>query len=63
MEATTKLALQQFQLQAKLLRSVLTPNAALLRFQGSANLTVDQVLRRRTESLTIYRLNLIGGSA
>ena len=60
MEATTKLALQQFQLQAKLLRSVLTPNAALLKFQGSANLTVDQVLRRRTEFLTIYRLNLIG---
>ena len=36
-------ALHQFQLQAKLLRSVLTPNAALLKFQGSANLTVDQV--------------------
>jgi DNA segregation ATPase FtsK/SpoIIIE, S-DNA-T family len=59
-ESTTKLALQQFQLQAKLLHSVLTPNAALLKFQGSANLTVDQVLRRRTEFLTTYRLNLIG---
>ena len=59
-ESTTKLALQQFQLQAKLLHSVLTPNAALLKFQGSANLTVDQVLRRRTEFLTTYGLNLIG---
>jgi S-DNA-T family DNA segregation ATPase FtsK/SpoIIIE len=59
-ESTTKLALQQFQLQAKLLHSVLTPNAALLKFQGSANLTVDQVLRHRTEFLTTYGLNLIG---
>jgi S-DNA-T family DNA segregation ATPase FtsK/SpoIIIE len=59
-EATTRLALQQFQLQAKLLRSVLTPNAALLKFQGSANLTVEQVLRRRTEFLTTYGLKLIG---
>jgi S-DNA-T family DNA segregation ATPase FtsK/SpoIIIE len=59
-EGTTKLALQQFQLQAKLLHSTLTPNAALLNFQGSANLTVDRVLRRRTEFLTTYGLNLIG---
>ena len=58
-EATTKLALQQFQLQAKLLHSVLTPNTALLKFQGSANLTIDQVMRRRTEFLTTYRLNLV----
>lgn len=59
-ENTAKTALHQFQLQAKLLRSVLTPNAALLKFQGSANLTVDQVLRRRLEFLTTYGLNLIG---
>jgi S-DNA-T family DNA segregation ATPase FtsK/SpoIIIE len=59
-EGTAKEALRQFQLQAKLLRSVLTPNAALLKFRGSANLTVDQVLRRRLEFLTTYRLNLIG---
>lgn len=55
-----KEALRQFQLQSKLLRSVLTPNAALLKFRGSANLTVDQVLRRRLEFLTTYGLNLIG---
>jgi S-DNA-T family DNA segregation ATPase FtsK/SpoIIIE len=59
-EATAKAALQQFQLQAKLLRSVLTPNAALLKFQGSAQLTVDQVLRRRSEFLTTHGLELIG---
>jgi S-DNA-T family DNA segregation ATPase FtsK/SpoIIIE len=59
-EAAAKAALQQFQLQAKLLRSVLTPNAALLKFQGSARLTVDQVLRRRSEFLTTHGLNLIG---
>jgi len=59
-EAATKTALHQFQLQAKLLDVVLTPNAALLRFQGSANLTVDQVLRRRAEFLTTHGLDLIG---
>jgi S-DNA-T family DNA segregation ATPase FtsK/SpoIIIE len=59
-EATAREALRQFQLQAKLLRSVLTPNAALLKFRGSASLTVDQVQRRRLEFLTTYRLNLIG---
>jgi DNA segregation ATPase FtsK/SpoIIIE, S-DNA-T family len=59
-EEATKLALHQFHLQAKLLRSVLTPNAALLKFQGSAQLTVDQVLRRRVEFLTTHGLSLIG---
>lgn len=59
-EGATKAALNQFQLQAKLVRSVLTPNAALLKFQGSASLTVDQVLRRRSEFLTTHGLNLIG---
>ena len=59
-EATAREALRQFQLQAKLLRSVLTPNAALLKFRGSAGLTVDQVQRRRMEFLTTYGLNLIG---
>jgi DNA segregation ATPase FtsK/SpoIIIE, S-DNA-T family len=59
-ESTAKGALHQFQLQAKLLRSVLTPNAALLKFRGSANMTVDQVLRRRLEFLTTYGLNVVG---
>lgn len=59
MEHQTKLALQGFGLQAKLLESKLTPNAALLKFQGSANLTVDQVLRKQTEFKTTYGLSLV----
>lgn len=59
-EVAAKAALQQFQLQAKLLRSVLTPNAALLKFQGSAQLTIDQVIRRRSEFLTTHGLDLVG---
>lgn len=58
-ENSCKGALQQFQLQSKLLSGVLTPNAGLLKFQGSANLTVDQVLRRRSEFLTTHKLNVI----
>ncbi|HEX8350226.1 MAG TPA: FtsK/SpoIIIE domain-containing protein, partial [Hymenobacter sp.] len=58
-EHQTKLALQGFGFQAKLLQSKLTPNAALLKFQGSANLTVDQVLRKQTEFKTTYGLSLV----
>jgi len=57
--AVTKSALQQLKLQAKLLDSALTPNSALLKFAGSANMTVDQVLRRRSELLTTFALNVI----
>jgi S-DNA-T family DNA segregation ATPase FtsK/SpoIIIE len=55
----TKYALQQFQLQAKLLSNVLTPNSALLKFAGSMHLTVDQVQKRRSEFLTTYGLNIV----
>jgi S-DNA-T family DNA segregation ATPase FtsK/SpoIIIE len=55
----TKSALQQLQLQARLLSSSLTPNSAILRFAGSANLTVDLVLRKRSELLTTFGLNVI----
>ncbi len=58
-ESKCKGALQQFQLQSKLIAKALTPNAALLKFQGSANLTVEQVLRRRSEFLTTHGLNVI----
>jgi S-DNA-T family DNA segregation ATPase FtsK/SpoIIIE len=58
-ESKCKGALQQFQLQSKLLMKTLTPNAALLKFQGSANLTVEQVLKRRSEFLTTHGLNVI----
>lgn len=58
-EGRCKGALQQFQLQSKLVMKTLTPNAALLKFQGSANLTVEQVLKRRSEFLTTHGLNVI----
>lgn len=58
-ENKTKGALQQFQLQSKLAQSVLTPNSALLKFVGSANLTVEQVLRRRSEFLTTHGINIV----
>jgi S-DNA-T family DNA segregation ATPase FtsK/SpoIIIE len=58
-ESRCKGALQQFQLQSKLLTKALTPNAALLKFQGSANLTVEQVLKRRSEFLTTHGLTVI----
>lgn len=52
-------ALQQLGMQAKPLAQTLTPNAAILRFAGSANLTVEQVLRKRSELLTTHGLNAI----
>jgi DNA segregation ATPase FtsK/SpoIIIE, S-DNA-T family len=58
-ESQTKGALQQFQLRSKLISSVLTPNSALLKFAGSADLTVEQVMKRRSEFLTTHGLNII----
>lgn len=55
----TKGALQQFQLQSKILEKKLTPNAALIKFAGGPNLTVDMVLKRRSEFLTTHGLNII----
>lgn len=52
-------ALQQFQLNSKLLSCILTPNALLMKFQGASNLTVDQVLKKRSEFLTTHGLNII----
>jgi S-DNA-T family DNA segregation ATPase FtsK/SpoIIIE len=59
MESACKGALQQFHLKSKLLESKLTPNCALLKFQGSSNLTVDQVQKRQTEFLTSYGLKIV----
>jgi DNA segregation ATPase FtsK/SpoIIIE, S-DNA-T family len=58
-ETKAKHALQQFQLQAKVVSSALTPNCALIKFAGSANLTVEQVSRKRSELLTTYGLNVV----
>lgn len=59
-EFKLKSALQQFQLQAKLVTSKLTPNAALIKYAGSASLTVEQVAKRRSELLTTHGLHIIG---
>ncbi len=58
-ESRTKAALQQFQMRSKLLNSILTPNAALLKFAGSDDLTVELVSKRRSQFLTTYGLNII----
>lgn len=58
-ERQCKGALQHFQLHSKLLSATLTPNSALLKFQGSSDLTIEQVLRRRSEFLTTHKLNVI----
>lgn len=56
----TRTALQQFQLNSKIVgEPKLTPNAAIIRFQGAANMTVEQVLKRRSEMLTTHALNVI----
>ena len=58
-ESRTKAALQQFQMRSKLLNSILTPNAALLKFAGSDDLTVELMNKRRSQFLTTYSLNII----
>lgn len=55
----TRSALQQLGLQAKLIDQKLTPNAGILRFSGSASITVEQVLKRRSELLTTHKLDII----
>ncbi len=53
-------ALQQFQLNSRVLAEPrLTPNAAIIRFQGAPNMTVEHVLKRRSEFLTTHGLNVI----
>jgi len=52
-------ALQQYQMRSKVLSSTLTPNAALLKFAGGDDLTVEQVLKRRSQFLTTYGLDII----
>ncbi|WP_228030247.1 FtsK/SpoIIIE domain-containing protein [Gimesia benthica] len=54
-----KTGLQQFNLQAKLKSEAMTPNAALLKFEGSSHLTIDQVAKRQSEFMTTHGLNII----
>lgn len=58
-EFRAKNGLQQFHLQAKLIDSKLTPNAALLRFEGSKHMTVEQVRKCQSEFLTTHGLSII----
>ena len=53
-------AFLRYGMSAALEQSVLTPNAALLRFRGSDDLTVAKVEARRTELETTHGLELIG---
>ncbi len=51
-------ALQQFQMNSKVVgQPKLTPNTAIIRFQGATNMTVEQVLKRRSELLTTHALD------
>jgi S-DNA-T family DNA segregation ATPase FtsK/SpoIIIE len=53
-------ALQQFQLSSKVvMEPKLTPNAAIIRFQGASNMTVELIVKRRSEFLTTHGLNVI----
>lgn len=53
-------ALQQFQMNSKVVGEPrLTPNAAIIRFQGAVNMTVELVQRRRSELLTTHALDVI----
>lgn len=53
-------ALQQFQMNSKVVGEPrLTPNAAIVRFQGAVNMTVELVQRRRSELLTTHGLDVI----
>lgn len=59
-DVATKLsgALRRYKLQAKLLSKRLTPNVALLQFQGSDQLTVKDVEKSRNELLTTHALKV-----
>lgn len=57
--ASLRRALQALDLQATLVSKTLTPNSALVKVAGSANMTVEKVLKRRSELLTTYKLDLV----
>ncbi len=58
-EQRTKVAFQQYQMRSKLVSSTLTPNAALMKFAGGDTLTVEHVMKRRSQFLTTYGLNIV----
>jgi len=52
-------ALRGYEMTAQLVGARLTPNAALLRFRGSDDLTVPKVEKRRQELLTSHAIDVI----
>lgn len=52
-------ALRGYDMSADLVGARLTPNAALVRFRGSDEMTVPKVERRRQELLTSHAINVI----
>ena len=56
---TLRKALNDYGLTSKVVRSRLTPNAALLDFRGSAFLTVAKVRNRQSELLTTHGLEVV----
>lgn len=52
-------ALRGYDMTAELVGARLTPNAALVRFRGSDDLTVPKVDKRRQELLTSHAINVI----
>ncbi len=52
-------ALRGYNMTAELIGSRLTPNAALVRFRGSNDLTLPKVEKRRQELLTSHAINVI----
>lgn len=57
--AATRSALQQLGLQAKSVSQLLTPNTALLRFAGSANMTAELVTKYRSQLLSTFGLTVV----
>jgi len=54
-----KTALMGYDLQAKVIGRRLTPNAALIRLQGSDRLNITALEKKRSELLTTHALNII----
>lgn len=52
-------ALRGYDMTAELVGARLTPNAALVRFRGSDDLTIPKVEKRRQELLTSHAINVI----
>ncbi|MEY8752900.1 FtsK/SpoIIIE domain-containing protein [Alkalicoccobacillus gibsonii] len=54
-----KAALATYNLQGKVLKSRLTPNAAIIRLKGSDRLRVEDIEKKKSQLLTTHALNII----